>query len=140
MTAIHVARTGFQRFTSAGAVARQLPPIHAYRGRRSEPEGGYDDEQTNDEIHDRDGRPGGCGRRCFGADDDSLDSVRVPRRGSGDGAGNIPYRFLTTEWRAALPSFERALRRVDSAVGEGSGRSAEGMGSGGEPQNVVRVH
>ena len=40
MAEIHVAGTAFQRFTRAGAVARQLPYIRAYRERRSEPEGG----------------------------------------------------------------------------------------------------
>ena len=37
---IGAAGTSFQRLTSAGAVARQLPYIPAYRGRRSDPEGG----------------------------------------------------------------------------------------------------
>jgi hypothetical protein len=37
---IGVAGTSFQRFMSAGAVARQLLYIRAYRGRRSESEGG----------------------------------------------------------------------------------------------------
>jgi hypothetical protein len=97
MAEISAAGTGFQRFTSIGAVARQLPYISAYRERRSEPEGGYHNEETNDEIHDRDGRPGSCGRRRFGTNNDSLDFVRVSRGESGDGAGHIPGRFLTTE-------------------------------------------
>ena len=40
MPGIGAAGTAFQRFTSARAVARQLPCIRAYRGRGSEPEGG----------------------------------------------------------------------------------------------------
>ena len=40
MAEIGGAGTCFQRVTSAGAVARQLPYIPAYRGRRSDPEGG----------------------------------------------------------------------------------------------------
>ena len=40
MAEISAAGTGFQRFTSIGAVARQLPYICAYRGRSSELEGG----------------------------------------------------------------------------------------------------
>jgi len=42
---------------------------------------GYHNEETDDEIHDRGGRPGGWGRRRFGTDkddDDGPDSVRVP--------------------------------------------------------------
>ena len=40
MAEIGVAGTCFQRLTNADAVARQLPSMCAYRGRRSEPEGG----------------------------------------------------------------------------------------------------
>jgi len=61
MAEIGAAGTGFQGFTSAGAVARQLPYIRAYRERSSELEGGYDNEETDDETDDRGDHPGGGG-------------------------------------------------------------------------------